>query len=88
MIYNITIFGIVEWSRLQSPKTHSRPQPLLVTICSVGQGFEKPWGSGVRVTRVRVRVRIFIPLTRVRGFFKGYSKVNFCLMKIFIWLQN
>ena len=55
---------------------------------SVGQGFEKPQGSGVRVTRVRVRVRIFIPfekplpLTRVRGFFKGYSRVNFCLMKI------
>ena len=31
-------------------------------IISVGQGFEKPQGSGVRVTRVRVRVRIFVPL--------------------------
>ena len=65
-----------------------------IAMFSVGQGFEKPQGSGVRVTRVRVRVRIFhtlekpLPLTRVRGVFKGYSRVNFCLMKIFIWLQN
>ena len=39
------------------------------------QGFGKPQGSGVRVTRVR-------------GFCKGYSRVTFYFKSNFIWFQN
>ena len=52
---------------------------MMMISSSDGQGFWKPQGSGIRVKRVRVRVR---------GFCKGYSRVTLYLKSNFIWLQN
>ena len=51
----------MEKSLSEAAKVDTNSSPKTV---SVGQGFEKPQGSGVRVTRVRVRVRIFIPFEK------------------------
>jgi hypothetical protein len=64
------------------------------SISSDGQGLDDPQGYEGKGTKGKGQGQDFhtlakpLPLTRVRGFCKGYSRVTFYLKSHFIWLQK